>query len=271
MAYFIPEFEPSEIEGEKLLADAPLSLIMQGIETQFDDPLEYRKKDYIQTFITKYDYCRENQDEETKDEIDEYLANFLSFIAELMDNELGIGFPNLNDMKDSKALELVHLTYRFFISNIKRNFINLVTNYLDLHKEELVSDLEERRDITTLNFKDQIDDHDDILLLSNLDKVVREILSTDFDVDGFLELVQDPDNMELEFVSEQYEQFEITGNFVPNYIEMVDDDFRHTLETKLRNQILKKYGNRKKLKKIIKDGEDDESMNEEIPEDDLDD
>ena len=36
MAYFIPEFEPSEIEGEKLLADAPLSLIMQGIETQFD-------------------------------------------------------------------------------------------------------------------------------------------------------------------------------------------------------------------------------------------
>lgn len=271
MAYFIPEFEPSEIEGEKLLADAPLSLIMQGIETQFDDPLEYRKKDYVQTFITKYDYCRENQDEETKDEIDEYLANFLSFMEELMENNLHVGFPNLNDLNDEDALELIHLTYRFFISNIKRNFINLVSNYLENHKEELVSDLEERKDITTLNFKDQITDSDDILLLSNLDKVVREILSTEFDVDGFLGLIEDPDNMELEFVSEKYEEFQITGNFVPNYIEMVDEDFRHTLETKLRNQILRKYANRKKLKKIIKDGEDDENVNDEIPEDDLDD
>ena len=268
MSYFIPEFDPSDIEAEKLLADAPVSLIMQGIETQFEDPLERRKKDYVQSFIVKFDYCRKNQDEETKDEVDEYLANFLSFMEEVMERNLGIGFPDLNDTNDDDALELVHLTYRFFISNIKRNFMNLVTNYLSEHKEDLASELEERKDITTLNFKDQIDDHDDVLILSNMDKVIIEILSTEFDVDEFLRLVDDPDNMELEFVTEKYDEFSITGNFVSHYIEMVDDDFRHMLETKLRNHILKKYGNRKKLKKIIKDGEEDA---ENLEEDEIDD
>lgn len=258
MSYYIPDFEPTEVEAEKLLADAPLSLLMQGIETQFDDPFEHRKRDYVQTFITKYHYCRQYEDEETKDEIDEYLANFLSFFDDLMQRELGVGYPNLNDMNTDDALELIHLSYRFFITNIKKNFANLVTNYFTEHKSDLASDLEDRKDITTLNFKDQIDDQEDILILSNMDKVIREILSTDMDVDEFFKYVDDPDNMELEFVSEQYDLFEITGNFVADYIEMVDEDFRHTLESKLRNHILKKYDNRKKLKKIIKDGEDAE-------------
>ena len=47
MSYYIPDFEPTEVEAEKLLADAPLSLLMQGIETQFDDPFEHRKRDYV--------------------------------------------------------------------------------------------------------------------------------------------------------------------------------------------------------------------------------
>lgn len=270
MSYYIPDFEPTDVEAEKLLADAPLSLLMQGIETQFSDPFEMRKRDYVQSFITKYDYCRQYEDEETKDEVDEYLANFLSFFQELMENELTVSFPNLNDMNHDDALELIHLTYRFFITNIKRNFMNLITNYFSEHKEDLAADLEERKDITTLNFKDQIDDSDDILILSNMDKVIREILSTDFDVDEFLRLIDDPDNMELEFVSEKYDSFDITGNFVPSYIEMVDDDFRHTLGTKLRNHILKKYDNRKKIKKIIKDGEEDVDQ-EGLSEDEIDD
>ena len=128
-------------------------------------------------------------------------------------------------MNSDDALELIHLTYRFFVTNIKRNFVNLVTNYFAEHKSDLASDLEDRKDITTLNFKDQIDDQEDILILSNMDKVIREILSTEMDVDEFFKYVDDPDNMELEFVSEQYELFAITGNFVSNYIdELIEDD-----------------------------------------------
>ena len=65
MSYYIPDFEPTEVEAEKLLADAPLSLLMQGIETQFEDPFEHRKRDYVQTFITKYHYCRQYEYEDT--------------------------------------------------------------------------------------------------------------------------------------------------------------------------------------------------------------
>ena len=87
------------------------------------------------------------------------------------------------------------------------------------------------------------------------------------DVYEFFKYGDDPKNMELEFISEQYDLFEITWNFVDNYIEMVDEDSRHTLESKLRNHILKKYDNRKKLKKIIKDGEDADELIEDDAED----
>ena len=47
-------------------------------------------------------------------------------------------------------------------------------------------------------------------------------------------------------MKDNFDDFVITGNFVPKYIKMVDEDLRSTLESKIRNKILRNYPNRKK-------------------------
>lgn len=256
MNYFEPDYEPSELDGEVFLSEVPLTMLLQAIETQFQDPTEYRRKDYVQSFIAKLNHCRDVEDEETKEELDGYYGTFTRFMEDILAETFLVGFPNLENLPEDEALDLIHMTYRFFVKNIKKNFRNLIFNYINDHKDELVENLEERRDVTYLNFKGQIDNDDDILLLSNLSAVIEEILSMEFTVEEFLHLVDDGDSLECEFLQEKYEDFEITGNFVPHYIAKVDEDFKNALETKLRNHILSNYSDRKKLKKIITDAEE---------------
>ena len=41
------EYEGNDIDDEIMLSDLPLSLMMETIRSQFEDPMEYRKKDYV--------------------------------------------------------------------------------------------------------------------------------------------------------------------------------------------------------------------------------
>jgi len=46
-------YDTTEIDNELFLSSVPLNLIEEAIKSQFDDPLEYRKTDYIQSFLNK--------------------------------------------------------------------------------------------------------------------------------------------------------------------------------------------------------------------------
>ena len=43
MSYLVEEYDASDLDGEIFLSEAPLVLLMQAIETQFEDPVEYRR------------------------------------------------------------------------------------------------------------------------------------------------------------------------------------------------------------------------------------
>ena len=53
-------YTPNEISSEEFLSEAPLDLIRESIKTQFSDPIEYNKKDYIASFINMYKYSEAN-------------------------------------------------------------------------------------------------------------------------------------------------------------------------------------------------------------------
>lgn len=239
------EYEPTEIEDELFLSEVPLKILEQSIESQFDDPLEYRKRDYIQSFITKYEFSVNNLYEEEKENLEELHAEFISFITRIFENRLSIGFPDIEDMDEDTQHELIHMTYCFFIKNIKKNFVNLILNYIDENKDRITEEdiCPRKRDVTTLNFKTYIDDDDDVAILSNLDNVIRYILNDDhLSVDDFIELCRTDGNcLETEFISENFNNFNITGNFIPSYVNMIDEDFYIEIESKVRNKILKKY------------------------------
>ena len=40
-------YTPNDISYEEFLSEAPLDLIKESIRTQFSDPIDYNKKDYM--------------------------------------------------------------------------------------------------------------------------------------------------------------------------------------------------------------------------------
>lgn len=255
-------FEPTDLDDELFLSQVPLDILVNSIQSQFQDPLEYRKKDYVQSFITKYDFSKENMLEDDQVLVDEYNDQFLAFMEQIFEEKLGVGFTNIDDLSTEDQHELVHLTYRFFIKNIKKNFVNIVQNYIEENKKDIQSSYEKKKDVTALTFKTEIDNEYDILVLSNLGQIINEALESireEDDLDKFLELCNDEEPvLELEYVKNAYNEMELTGNFVEKYIDMIDGEFKSEIQSKVRNKILKKYPKRTKRSDVI---EDDETEN----------
>ena len=238
------DYSPNDIDSDRFLSDVPVSLMKENIKAQFKDPLENRKKDHISTFISMFNYSKDNYDVYEDEDLDntiELKDEFYAYIIELFRIYLGIGFNDFEDLSDDEQNELIHYTYRFFIINIKKNFVCLILNYIEKHRDEYFDD-DKKRDVTTLTFKREVTDPADVYILSNLATIINEILAEDIDVDDFFDNCDDNDYcLETRFVSKQFDEFRLTGNFVRNYIKMLDTDFISSIESKVRNRILKKY------------------------------
>lgn len=236
------EYQGNDIDDEIMLSDLPLSLLMETIRSQFEDPMEYRKKDYVQTFINKYEYTKENITEDESDELEELYTKFISFMEKMFKEYLGIGLPYIEDDDEEKQEELVHFIYRYFIINIRKNFVNFIFNYIEDKKENLADGLEKKKDVTTLSFKGAVTDENDITILSNLSDIIDDVMCQDFTIDDFFKYSRtETTELDIEFVSDKYENNEITGNFVSYYTEMVDENLKIEIESRVRNKMLKKY------------------------------
>lgn len=241
-------YEPNEIESDMLLSEMPLSLMKENIIAQFEDPLEYRKKDHITTFLNMYEYSKENADlseDEEMDNVIELRDDFYSFMQKLFKDYLNIGFVDFDDESEEDQDNLIHFTYRYFIMNIKKNFVSYILNWIEDHKEVLMdADDDKKKDVTSMSFKKEITDPTDIYILSNLSDIIDMTLNElveDVLIDEFFEKCGDEDCLETRIVSNAFENMKITGNFVEKYVDMLDSDFKSEIESKVRNKILKRY------------------------------
>ena len=263
-------YQPTNLEDELFLCDIPLDVLTSSIESQFQYPLEYRKKDYVQSFITKYEFSVENMDEDEMFSLEMYHDEFIAYkclendekilnMLKLFDQYLNVGFVDIDNKSEDDQHDLIHLTYRFFIKNIKKNFVNMITNYINENRDEITSSTAFRKkDVTSLNFKSEIDDEYDVLVLANLSDIIDAALTdmkSEYDVEQFFKLCEcDEPILELDFVRSRYEKMEITGNFLESYSDMVNEDFKIEIQSKIRNRILKKYPKRI-LKPVTKDND----------------
>ena len=132
MSYAEQAYEPSDLDGEIFLSDAPLSLLMRAIQTQFDSPAEYRRKDYIDSFITKYQFCRDHQEdegEEFKEEIDEYYAQFVSFMQDLFENYLRRKFGHKKSPRNAREPKGIDMKLTNWSKSILFIFIIYLEEY----------------------------------------------------------------------------------------------------------------------------------------------
>lgn len=259
-------YEPNELSDEVFLSEVPLNLIKKAIKTQFKNPEEFRKIDYMQSFLNKYSFSLENMYEEDKTELDDLHDQFIDYIVELFKYYLRIGFPTLEDVEEEEQHTLLHLTYNFFIQNMKKNFVLFCMNYIKKYEKDLTKVLPKKKDVITLNFKEEITNDYDVLILSNITNVLEIILEQEIDPVEFLELCTGTDScLETEFVKSKYNDNEITGNFVSSYITMINDIFRVEIECKIRGRILRKYPKRKRkeIKEQLEKQEENEIMGDE--------
>lgn len=255
-------YSPADIDDELFLSSVPMEILMNSLDSQFESPLELKKKDYIQSFITKYKFSKDNMIEDDQDMLGVLYDQFMGHVMQLFEDYLDVSFVEPENEEDDEMLDTVHMVYRFFIRNIKRNFVTIIKNMID-NKSIVESRYPMSTNVTAVALSKEIDNEYDIMVLSNLRAIIDDILldiSTYDTVEPFFELCQgDEVLLELNFVEDLYDKYQITGNFIEKYIDMIDEDFKSDIQSKVRNLILKKYSKRKPL---------EPETNEEIKNDD---
>lgn len=236
---------------ENFMSEVPLSIIENSIENQLNDPLEYRKKDYINDFIVKYNYMRENEFDNYAQTVDEFHDEFMDFITKIYDEKLNLGFPDIENKSDEEQHELIHTVYLFFIRKIKKNFVTIICNEIDDNKSVFAAEFDHRKDITYNTFKEEIGDDEYASIISNLGNIITKILNKiykEYDVDKFFEMCDYGEaSVDRDAIIQYFDNFDITGNFIPNYVDIVANNefFIIDLETKVRSHILKNFPMRK--------------------------
>ena len=84
------DYESQEDDGELILSELPLSMIKDSIREQFENPTEYGKNDFVQTFETRWVVTKNNMDEENEEEITELYDQFISFMRDIFKNKLSL-------------------------------------------------------------------------------------------------------------------------------------------------------------------------------------
>lgn len=246
------EFEPTPTDAEIFLSDEPINLLKQHIRAQFSDPMNY-KFDYVGSYIESFRMSvLQIETDDDENDLERMNDDFIRFLLNIFDKYLGLGFPDFEEKSYEDQLDILHMTYRYFIVNIKHNFSSFCLNYILRNKRELSDTLPKKKDVSSLNLKRDGIDADDIVIVSNLYTIILNIIEQDHDVDEFIlnSDVNDP-RLETDMMNEYYENFTVTGNFYPEYRKMLNTPFIKEIESKLRNKILKPY--KKKMEKVMKD------------------
>lgn len=233
-------YEPSSLEEDIFISDIPIGLTKENIKSQFQNPMD-NDIDYITTFIDSYDYSLENcEDPDEKSQLMTLRDDFFNFVRELFQEYMGIGFPDFDEHDSETQNDLILCAYRYFIINIRKNFVHLVLNYIDKRKNSVLELCDKKKDVTTLAYKKEIQDPDDLLIISNINEIVRFIINSEFDVGEFLSLARKKNDYEAEYVDQAYDDVRITGNFTSRYRSMFDDEYLVSIVNKIRQKILKR-------------------------------
>lgn len=241
------EYESSEITGEITLTADALALIQESIRMQFEDPSSYSSTDAVETFIVRYNATlqeiAEDYDEDENVKARDIHRQFILFMENIFKEKLKVGIPELEDLSEDEQLTMVHYLYRFFIINAKQNMLNFVKSYIIKHKETLGTILPDKVTASSKRYSDLMTDTDMVRICSNLSDVVQLALTDkDITVTDFLEMCRSKeDDLEREFLNDQYDNAGVTGNFVNKYRKMLPDWCIIELESSLLTTLVAKY------------------------------
>ena len=238
------DFTPSSLGEELFLSEVPQNLKLDAIENQFKDPMNENGVDYIQSWIRDYTCSLEEvvtDDEQTH--LDEAVVKFIETVLGFFKKYLNLGFPDFDRLSESEQIETMHIVYRYFIINAKKNFNAIVMNDINTNSKKIASSLSLRNDIVSQTIPECMPD-DIKLIIGNLGDVVNAILDKDWDsIDDFVTATwSDKTAMESDYVLDMIQKDRLTGNFITPYVATLSNMDRSNIISKTRKKLYKRHG-----------------------------
>lgn len=238
-------------EIESLMAELPFDLIKESIIDQINDPVN-STMNYIDVIIDKCTLYKEEYEdnEELISELNEKLTDFFIFIMENINEKFELGLDVQTIATYKNAVDIGESLYKYFILRYTKNIIKFFTKYIFKHRKEICeyySDTtNQKKDVSTLAFKKQIKNPEDLCIITNLPSIIKYIIDLDVEPIDFINLSAGPDNYDASIVKELINSGKLIGNFVPAYIDLCVDSHDYILDelhTDIRLKIMKKIEN----------------------------
>lgn len=179
----------SVTEIEEFLADAPIDLLIENIQSQISDT--YCSVNYVNVYSDKLNLVEEQlkDDSEIVSLVNQYRNTFFSRLIELIYEKFEV--KAVIDYDDPYYTEEVSTElYEFFIVDIRKNLSRFFYNFIQENKKRIVEDLDiskPKKDVITTSVKKNLKGND-IKIISNIYEVINYIADLEIENDVFLEL-----------------------------------------------------------------------------------
>lgn len=233
-------------ELDNLLADLPFDLIRESIKEQIDDPMS-TKVNYIDVITDKIVMYR-NQYEGNGDvlrDINVAVNDFFESILTHLNDKFNLGLDIENILSGENVEEVCTCLYKYFVIRYTKNITKFISKYIFKNKKfisERYAD-KSKKDVSTLAFKKQIKNKDDLVILTNLPSIIDDIIKSDISNEEFLKYSVSTDSYEAHVISGLISSNKMIGEFYDTYISLCVNEHDHVideLQTEIRYKIISK-------------------------------
>ncbi|MCM1218307.1 MAG: hypothetical protein NC548_27795 [Lachnospiraceae bacterium] len=235
------ELNPLEVNSqdiEDILDQLSFNTVRANIEDQISGELE-PNRNFLGILTSKVNTIMASlSDTEMRRQITDEYATFCTDLSRLIIEKYNLACSLLTDI--DMADDLLENIYGFFVQNQYLYAKQFFCNYIKQNKDAIISALGlsmDTGDITTLANRKKESNDAIVLLVSNIDQVIDYVMySAQITPTELLDTIDDGD-IYISALIEYYDTYQITGNFVTQFLEEVADDSCSDRSLEIRNDI----------------------------------
>ena len=235
----------TNIELNSLLAELPFELIKQNIIDQINDPVTTHVN-YIDVIIDKCSAFKEihSEDEDLIKELNDKINEFFIFIVTKIDNKFDLGLDINSIASSTEIVNVGVVLYEYFILRYIKNISKFITKFIIKNKKSIAENYSDvtKKDVSTLAFKKQIKNKDDLTIITNLPSIIKYIINLEIEPEYFITFSTGSDNYEASVIKDLIKDGKMVGNFVREYMSLSINDHDYILDeiqTDIKIRIMK--------------------------------
>lgn len=237
----------SDTEIDQILTDLPMEVIQEQFRYQINNPLS-TSVNLLDGVMERLVLLREEyaENEDAQANVKTLTINFFTFLIQELEQKFNIT-TNMDSFGAEEYVRVGSALYNFLILRYKKNVSKFLYKYIIDNKKTIVKEFDsnlKRKDVTSIAIKKKIKNKDDATILSCLPSIIKFIMGIEIDSTEFLQYVSNGKYYEANIIRQLYDTGDLVGNFVPNYFEILTNDYDYifdVIQTEVRSKLLNKF------------------------------